>query len=355
MKTVLVTGIGGPTPRSIAKAIRNGRPGYRIIGVDVNPRALGFYMQGLTDRHHLVPRVSSADYWPEIKRIIKEEGVDYAFVQPEKEVLAWGDYLIQHGDLPCPALIPPLGHAQMLVDKAAMSTLLAGTDFIPKTLRISPTNPRLDEISAQIGYPCWIRASVGSGGLGSLKLERPEELQAWLFIHKHISEFTVSEFLTGRHLANQMLYIDGRCIKNAGLHCAEYVMADVAPSKVTGNTSYGLFINEPDLLDFCEIVMSHIQQVTGIKAHGVYSFDLKEDAYGNLKVTEINIRHMAYTGIMAQAGFDLTGDTMLFLEGKASQISEGRFSFPQEYVFLRDVDIEPILTTRSQLYSATES
>ena len=41
----------------------------------------------------------------------------------------------------------------------------------------------------------------------------------------------------------------------------------------------------------------------------VFSFDLKEDSSGNMKVTEINIRHMAYTGVMAQVGFDLIEDT----------------------------------------------
>src|SRR5690606_19367412 len=152
------------------------------------------------------------------------------------------------------------------------------------------------------------------------KLHSKKELEAWLFIHKDVPEFTVSEFLTGRHLANQMMYIEGKLVKNAGLHCAEYVMADIAPSKVTGNTSFGRFINEERLLAFCEEVMDFIQARTVTKAHGVYSFDLKEDTDGNLKVTEINIRHMAYTGILSQVGFDLVGDTVKYLTGKTDEI-----------------------------------
>ena len=184
-----------------------------------------------------------------------------------------------------------------------MADVLEGTHYIPKTLRISAANPRFDEIREQIGYPCWIRATVGSGGLGSLKLNAQRDLEAWLFIHSNIKEFTVSEFLTGRHLANQMLYIDGACIKNAGLECVEYVMANVAPSKVTGNTSFGRFLNEKPLLDFCEECVTYISHKLDIIPHGVLSFDLKEDSRGNLKVTEINIRHMAYTETMAKAVF----------------------------------------------------
>src|SRR5690606_8265860 len=227
--------------------------------------------------------------------------------------------------------------------------LLQDTEYIPKTIRILQGTEDLTQIEKEIGFPCWIRASVGSGGLGSLRLNSQRELEAWLFIHKDVPEFTVSEFLTGRHLANQMMYIDGRLIKNAGLHCAEYVMADIAPSKVTGNTSYGKFINEDKLLIFCEEVMNYIQSRTQIDAHGVYSFDLKEDSRGNLKVTEINIRHMAYTGIMAQVGFDLVSDTILYLTGKENEIVSGNYKYSSDYIFLRDVDSIPLLMTDSYL------
>jgi len=348
-KTILITGIGGPTPRSIATRLRTLYPEAKLIGVDTNTRALGFYMDGLLDKCMTVPRADHEEYWPAMKKIVKEMGIDLAFIQPEEEVLEWGKYYNENGDYICPVLIPPVEYTEALMDKAAMADLLADTNYIPKTVRISPENPGYSRIEKKIGYPCWIRASVGSGGLGSLKLSRKEDLEAWLFIHKDIEEFTVSEFLTGRHLANQMLYIEGTCIKNAGLHCAEYVMADIAPSKVTGNTSYGKFINEEPLLEFCEEVMEYISHKLSVKPQGVYSFDLKEDNKGALKVTEINIRHMAYTGIMAKVGFDLVDDTLKYLTGRASEIEKGRFNYPSDYIFLRDVDIEPIIMKESEL------
>lgn len=348
---ILINGIGGPTPRSIAGAIRAKYKGAKLIGVDSNTKALGFYMKDLVDESMVIPRASSEDYWPTILKIIEDYQIDFAFVQPEAEVTAWGIYFEQHGHYPCPVLIPPLVHVNYLMNKAKMADLLHGTHYIPKTVTLWQGTEDLSFIENEIGYPCWIRASVGSGGLGSLKLNSVKELEAWLFIHKEVAEFTVSEFLTGRHLANQMLYLNGELIKNAGLHCAAYVMADIAPSKVTGNTSYGKFINEPHLLEFCEEVMHFIEKQTGVKAHGVYSFDLKEDADGNLKVTEINIRHMAYTGIMAQVGFDLIEDTIKFLSDKTSEIVKGRYYYDADYIFLRDVDSQPILLKETDLMS----
>ncbi|KAB1063553.1 ATP-binding protein [Salibacter halophilus] len=346
---ILILGIGGPTPRSITKRLRKLYPEAKLVGTDIEPKAIGFYMCDLLDKSILIPRANSSDYFEVIKSIIREENIDLAFVQPEQEVKTWGEYYNRHGSYPCPTIIPPIEHVNALMDKAAMSDLFEGTDFIPDTIRMTPQNPKFSEIQEKIGYPCWIRASVGSGGLGSLKLSRKEELEAWLFIHKDVPEFTISEFLNGRHLANQMLYVKGSCVRNAGLHCAEYVMSDIAPSKVTGNTSYGLLLNEKKLLEKCELVMKVVQDRTGAEANGVYSFDFKEDIDGNLKVTEINIRHMAYTGIMAECGFDLIKDTVDVLKGGFTMPENSFHFFDKEYVFLRDVDIEPIILEKKDL------
>jgi len=348
--TILISGIGGPTPRSITARLRALFPEAVLVGVDSNRKAIGFYLPGLLDHRYVVPRASQPDYWSALTNIVEAHHVDFAIIQPEAEVIAWGEYYQAHGRYICPALIPPLPFSVNLVNKARMSDVLAGTHFIPKTLRITPGQPQYERLEKEIGYPCWIRASVGSGGLGSLKLNRREDLEAWLFIHKDIREFTVSEFLPGRHLANQMLYLDGTCVRNAGLECVEYVMADVAPSKVTGNTSYGRFINEEPLLAFCEECIAYISEKLGVPPHGVFSFDLKETAAGELKVTEINVRHMAYTGIMARAGFDLVGDTVQYHLGRFDASAQpAKHHFAQNHIFLRDVDIEPVELTESDL------
>lgn len=346
---ILITGIGGPTPRSIAKTIRKNYPGHRIIGVDANSKALGFYMKGLCDEFEVIPKATEDNYWKVIEDIKEKYLIEIAFIQPEKEVISWGKYFKENGDFPIPTFIPPLEYSHALVDKANMSDLLLNSDFIPKTIRISPKDPQLDKIESEIGYPCWIRATTGSGGFGSMKINNVNNLEAWLFIHSHVKEFTVSEFLPGKHLANQMMYINGELIKSAGLECVEYVMAEVAPSKVTGNTSFGRMINNDRLLSFCEECMDYISNKLDVQPHGVFSFDLKEDIDSNLKLTEINIRHMAYTGILSELGFDLTGDSINYLTGNMDRIIKGRHSFKKEYVFLRDVDIEPLIIEEKDL------
>ena len=359
MKTILITGIGGLTPRSIATIIREKHPDYTLVGCDTEKKAMGFFMKTeddrkLIDRYYVVPRCNHPDYFPAIEKIITENNVDYAFVQPESEIFEWGRYSEDHGRLPCPVFMGCRILSESLRDKSIMAELLEGTEFIPKTIKVTQENPRYEDVEKKIGFPCWIRATEGTGGLGSLRLDDISSYKSWLFINSRIPEFTVSEFLTGRHLANQMLYYNGEYVKGAALECVEYVMANTAPSHVTGNTHFGRFLNEDRINEFCDRCIKYLEKKLQVPAHGILSFDLKEDKNGDLKVTEVNIRHMAYTGVMAHVGFDLIEDTIRIHEdGDSRNIVRDPFHhYEKPYIFLRDVDVEPIILESESIFDS---
>lgn len=353
MKTILITGIGGLTPRSIAKVIRKNHPDYKIIGCDIDKKAMGFFMENLVDEYFVCPRCTSIEYFPWLEELVEKKHIDYAFVQPEAEIVQWGDYYEKTGKYPCPTFMGCKLLSVSLKDKSIMADLLKGTDYIPKTIKVTQKNPRFEDVENDIGFPCWIRATEGTGGLGSLRLDDISSYKSWLFINSKIPEFTVSEFLTGRHLANQMLYYNGEYIKGAALECAEYVMANTAPSHVTGNTHFGRFLNEDRINEFCDSCIKYLEKKLDIKAHGILSFDLKEDKNGELKVTEVNIRHMAYTGVMSMVGFDLTEDTIKIMEdGNCDNVERAPFyHYEKPYVFLRDVDVEPIVLESEDVFN----
>ena len=360
MKTVLITGIGGLTPRSIATIIRENHPEYKIVGCDIEKKAMGFFMKtrdgrNLVDEYFVAPKCSDASYFSWMEKLVGERNIDYAFVQPEAEIVAWGKYYEEHGKFPCPVFMGCKLLSESLRDKSIMAELLEGTEFIPKTIKVTQENPRFEDVEKIIQFPCWIRATEGTGGLGSLRLDDISSYKSWLFINSHIPEFTVSEFLTGRHLANQMLYYNGEYVKGAALECVEYVMANTAPSRVTGNTHFGRFLNEDRINEFCDRCIKYLEKKLGVPAHGILSFDLKEDKDGNLKVTEVNIRHMAYTGVMARVGFDLIEDTIRIHEdGNADNVKRDPFHhYEKPYVFLRDVDVEPIVLESEAVFDAS--
>lgn len=353
MKTILVTGIGGLTPRSITGIIRENHPKYKIIGIDANKKAVGFFMKGLLDEYYVCPNCTDSAYFPWIEKLVAEKHIDYAFIQPESEIVEWGNYFEKRGVFPCNVFMGCKVFSVSLKDKSIMAELLAGTGFIPKTIKVTQDNPRYYDVEKEIGFPCWIRATEGTGGLGSLKLENMDSYKSWLFINSRIPEFTVSEFLTGRHLANEMLYYNGEYVKGAALECVEYVMANIAPSHITGNTAFGRFLNEEKINKFCDDCIKYLEKKLGVTANGILSFDLKEDSEGNLKVTEVNIRHMAYTGVMAHVGFDLIEDTIMILEdGNCDRVKRDHYHhFEKPYIFLRDVDVEPIVLENEEIFN----
>lgn len=348
-KTLLITGIGGLTPRSIATIIREKYPHYYVIGIDAEKKSMGFFITAkgkkLVDEFYVCPTCNKDDYFPFIEKLVAKKHIDYAFVEPEAEIVKWGEYYDVHGKFPVETFMGCVKLSDTLRDKGKMAEELKGTDFIPKTIKVTQKEPKFEEVEKEIGYPCWIRATKGTGGLGSLILMNKECYKAWLVINNEIDEFTVSEYLTGRHLANQMLYYNNEYVKGAALECAEYVMANTAPSHVTGNTHFARFLNEDKINKFCDDCIKYLCNKMNVPAHGILSFDLKEDDKGNLKVTEVNIRHMAYTGVMARVGFDLISDTMTIMEdGNADRIKRDQYHhYDKPYIFLRDVDVEPIV------------
>jgi carbamoyl-phosphate synthase large subunit len=131
-------------------------------------------------------------------------------------------------------------------------------------------------------------------------------------------------------------------------------MAKVAPSGITGNTSFGRLINEPDLVNISEKTLEYISEEAGSKLNGIFTVDFKEDLDGKPKITEINIRHVAFTSSMAAGGANIPFDTLEMMINGSDGVSAQRkdYQYREELIFLRDVDSEPIIMKEKDLLNA---
>ena len=66
-------------------------------------------------------------------------------------------------------------------------------------------------------------------------------------------------------------------MKGAALECVEYVMANTAPSHVTGNTHFGRFLNEDRNNEFCDSCIKYLEKKLDVPAHGILLFDMIEN------------------------------------------------------------------------------
>lgn len=351
---ILVTGVGGPTPRSFVRAVQLSQSdvanSYSFVGVDCNPLAYGLYDKKLFDVTYVIPRADSDEYWSSINEIIEKEDIDGAVILPEAEVLEWSlnnskleQHIITH--------LPDYDLASALVNKHRLHEYLNSSSLIPRFYKVNPSFYNYSKITDHLGDIFWVRSTEGSSGLGSLKIESESSLSQWMSINQDVNEFIATEYLPGRNMACKMLYFDGELKRTACAERVNYIMSKVAPSGVTGNTSFGRLINEPELVRLSEKALELIAEESGTGLNGIFTVDYKEDAEGAPKITEINIRHVAFTSSIAAGGANIPMDTLeaMFSEDRSS-MDRVDYTYDEPLIFLRDVDSEPIVMSESELF-----
>lgn len=73
---VLLTAIGGDISQGVATIIRECRPDYRLIGVDVHSQHGG---HKFVDCFAIVPHANSPEYLPELKSVVVKHAVNLVF------------------------------------------------------------------------------------------------------------------------------------------------------------------------------------------------------------------------------------------------------------------------------------
>ena len=57
---ILITGVGGPTPRSFAISLKkySTYANYEFIATDINPLSIGLYQKDLFKKSYVIPKAS---------------------------------------------------------------------------------------------------------------------------------------------------------------------------------------------------------------------------------------------------------------------------------------------------------
>lgn len=323
-----------------------------FIGTDVCYNEYGIY-EGLYSKVYKVPYFSDPAYRPLMERIIADNAIEYAILIPEPEVLYWSEHPFEVKYL----RIPPR-FAKTVLSKRSLYDALAGKPYIPKYQILSRNDMMTRPESISLDYPMWIRdyAEGTTSGKGSLMATSYEELKAWAIINKGITSFMLSEYLPGRNLGCFKLFCNGTLLKYGVAERVDYLMGKVSVSGITGNTCKGRLLNYSRAFDVAYDAVMSVAQQTGEQMNGLVVTDLKEDAEGSPVVTEINIRHVAFTSTFANAGFNFAEFQLLCLMGREKEIPEGlTMTFPEDNCMLRDVDGLPIYREHYRALKVGES
>jgi carbamoyl-phosphate synthase large subunit len=96
--------------------------------------------------------------------------------------------------------------------------------------------------------------------------------------------------------------------------------------------------------------MDFLFKKTGAAKHGFFTIDFKKNSSGKPFITEINVRHVAFTQCFAAGGANFAEDTVRLLDKDSEFDTNFRlYEFEKDLIFLRDVDSVPILMKESSL------
>ncbi len=157
-----------------------------------------------------------------------------------------------------------------------------------------------------------------------------------------------SEFLPGANLTWMCAWSDGRLLATAARERLEYVLPHVSPSGVTGAPAVTRTLRRADVAAIGEAAVRALDD----RPHGVYFVDLKEDAAGVPRVTEINAGRCGTTvHFYTRAGFNFpwllvclaAGLDLGWLPASPHDV------VPEGLYWMRTLDCGPALVTDADL------
>ena len=333
----------GYSARAAARSIRLSTHygDARLVGADACDNWYPLH-ESLYDRIYRVSSsVDDPGYARQLLEICASENIDLAIFGNSKEVLFW-----TRESLGVPVSTLPPRFAEVASDKGKLFDALAATGLVPGfSIRTRAELLGSDARTAvRHEYPLWVRDfSIGTNsGKGALKVHDLDELRAWVVLNKDMEAFMLSAFLPGRNFACCMLFDDDRLLKHCGYERLGYLMANVAPSGITGNTSRGRLVNDERVLKNATAAVHEIGRQTGERITGVFTVDLREDDDGVPLLTEINVRHIAVAWAYAEGGCNMVEAQIHHGLGRLDLIDGSTPVFPEDNYVLRDIDGGPL-------------
>lgn len=335
--SVLLSGAGGSAAANVLDALRASERQYRTIGVDASPLKLHL---SRADVRAVVPRASEPGFVPALQRLVAEHRVDALHPQPDPDVLAIG---AARDTLGAATYLPAQATLELVADKEACARHLAAAGVaVPESAAIESLESAgevvADLLTRHAGV--WVRARRGAGARASLPVRRPEQAIAWVrwWVEERglrADEFMASEQLPGREYAYQSVWQDGELVAGQARERLEYLYGHLTPSGQSSTPAVARTVRMPDVDDLAQRSVRALES----PPCGVYCIDMKEDARGTPRVTEVNAgRFFTTANFFAHAGLNMPELLIRCALGERPE-RRGSSPLPPDLYWIRMVDM----------------
>lgn len=164
---VIVTACGAPGAPGIIKSLRmNGERDIRIIGTDMNPDAVGFYM---VDKSYVVPPGNSPEFIPKMLEIAEKEDIDVILPLATYELMSFSLNKRKFEDIDAEIMVSDPEPLEIANNKGKLYDFLRDKSIdVPKS-KIVEDLSELEKYVFELGYPdvpVCIKPQISKGGRG---------------------------------------------------------------------------------------------------------------------------------------------------------------------------------------------
>ncbi len=284
MRSILVTGAGGSAGNNVCWSLRVSNDGKKIVldGTDVDRTSIE--LNGWIDRAYQLPPANSPRYLRRLNQVVKKDKVEMIFPQPDSEV---GRLSRDRDQVRAAMFLPDHEAVRVCQDKYVALSRWFKKGLRKEPIVLSPRSSRTRQLVRKLAFPCWVRARQGAGGSLSCLAKNWRSVEYWVGYHWTEglkTDFIVEEYLPNRDFCFMSIWAEGKLVTSMVRERLSWVGHRIVGSGGTSKLNRVVHSNK--------VNMTALEAIRAVseKPHGIFCVDLKGDARGVPRPTEINCR-----------------------------------------------------------------
>jgi carbamoyl-phosphate synthase large subunit len=350
MAKIQVGGAGGAPANNFIRSLRESKRKDYLIGTSCVPADLFLAM---VDERYVVPPALSANYPERILALLAKVRPDFIHLQNDYEVRAISRIRETISGLGIKFFLPDKQTVENCVDKAKSYAIWQSAGIRVPITMILYNEKDLKRAFDMFGDKIWIRAIEGGGGRGALPADNFAFAKIWIDRFKGWGEFMASEILTEKSITWLSIWYEGELVVAQTRRRRSWNFGNRTLSGVTGITGVGETCSDP-VVD--KVALGAIMAMDS-RPHGIFGVDMTYNQEGFPNPTEINIGRFFTTHyFFTKAGLNMPEIYCdIALDNKFPVLDRKINPLPDGLVWIRGMDVEPVLTTAEKLKKLEES
>jgi len=343
----LVTGAGTGSSGNLIRALQSINPRPHIVGIHNDQFVL---KMSWAPRNYLCPEPDSGEFVTAISAIIKRERINVVLPTDDNYVKALSD---ARNRLPIEFLLPRKKTIDLCQDKYALNAFLRRRSIAaPLTYEVRSL-PDVDRTFGRFsrGGLLWCRARRGTRSVAAMPVATAEQARAWITLWRdlhgiRVSDFTLGEYLPGRHFIVQGLWRSGHLLRTETMEVLSYFAAGNNPSATFSLSNLAKTVEASEAL---EVALSAVQAIERMPS-GTFIVELKESVDGTPCITEINAGRFpaGVTALLATGGDNMVETFACAALGEVSPRVDPKAPTVERYL-VRDIDSLPMVLSPAEL------